>query len=116
MLDLSSGKERIIQEFVPGKQVTLAHLVANPTEELCERVGVESNGAIGILTLTPGETSIIAGDIATKSANVNIGFLDRFSGALVITGSVASVDEALNTVISVLNTTLSYNTCEITRT
>ncbi|MBC7003879.1 ethanolamine utilization microcompartment protein EutS [Photobacterium sp. BZF1] len=116
MLDLSSGKERIIQEFVPGKQVTLAHLVANPTEELCERVGVESKGAIGILTLTPGETSIIAGDIATKSANVNIGFLDRFSGALVITGSVASVDEALNTVISVLNTTLSYNTCEITRT
>ncbi|AJR08955.1 ethanolamine utilization microcompartment protein EutS [Photobacterium gaetbulicola] len=116
MLDLSSGKERIIQEFVPGKQVTLAHLVANPTEELCERVGVESKGAIGILTLTPGETSIIAGDIATKSANVNIGFLDRFSGALVITGSVASVDEALKTVISVLNTTLSYNTCEITRT
>ncbi|PSU34294.1 ethanolamine utilization microcompartment protein EutS [Photobacterium lutimaris] len=116
MLDLSSGKERIIQEFVPGKQVTLAHLVANPTEELCERVGVESKGAIGILTLTPGETSIIAGDIATKSANVNIGFLDRFSGALVITGSVASVDEALNTVISVLNRTLSYNTCEITRT
>ncbi|MGF1737724.1 ethanolamine utilization microcompartment protein EutS [Photobacterium satsumensis] len=116
MLDLSSGKERIIQEFVPGKQVTLAHLVANPTEELCERVGVESKGAIGILTLTPGETSIIAGDIATKSANVNIGFLDRFSGALVITGSVASVDEALKTVISVLNTALSYNTCEITRT
>ncbi|MGR5062230.1 ethanolamine utilization microcompartment protein EutS [Photobacterium sp. DNB22_13_2] len=116
MLDLSSGKERIIQEFVPGKQVTLAHLVANPTEELCERVGVESKGAIGILTLTPGETSIIAGDIATKSADVNIGFLDRFSGALVITGSVASVDEALNTVISVLNRTLSYNTCEITRT
>ncbi|HFK8049064.1 TPA: ethanolamine utilization protein EutS, partial [Escherichia coli] len=23
-------KERIIQEFVPGKQVTLAHLIAHP--------------------------------------------------------------------------------------
>lgn len=23
-------KERIIQEFVPGKQVTLAHLIAQP--------------------------------------------------------------------------------------
>lgn len=26
-------KERIIQEFVPGKQVTLAHLIAHPGEE-----------------------------------------------------------------------------------
>ncbi|AJQ90987.1 Hypothetical protein RM25_1273 [Propionibacterium freudenreichii subsp. freudenreichii] len=25
-----SDKQRIIQEFVPGKQVTLAHVVANP--------------------------------------------------------------------------------------
>lgn len=116
MLDAISGKERIIQEFVPGKQVTLAHLVANPTEELCERVGVESNGAIGILTLTPGETSIIAGDIATKAADVHIGFLDRFSGALVITGSVSAVEEALNAVTEVLTRTLSYNSCKITKT
>lgn len=107
---------RVVQEYVPGKQVTLAHLVANPTEELCERVGVESKGAIGILTLTPGETSIIAGDIATKAANVHIGFLDRFSGALVITGSVSSVEESLKTVIDVLEKNLSYNTCELTRT
>ncbi|ELR67734.1 Ethanolamine utilization polyhedral-body-like protein EutS [Photobacterium marinum] len=116
MIDIDAGKERIIQEFVPGKQVTLAHLVANPTEELCERVGVESLGAIGILTLTPGETSIIAGDIATKAAHVSIGFLDRFSGALVITGSVSAVEESLKTVISVLSDTLSYNTCDMTRT
>ena len=24
------NKQRIIQEFVPGKQVTMAHLIANP--------------------------------------------------------------------------------------
>jgi len=114
--DLSADKNRIIQEFVPGKQITLAHLIANPTEELCERVGVDSQGAIGILTLTPGETSIIAGDIATKAADVGIGFLDRFSGALVITGSVASVEEALKTVIQVLDDNLSYTTCKLTRT
>lgn len=114
--DIGTGKNRIIQEFVPGKQITLAHLVANPTEELCERVGIESHGAIGILTLTPGETSIIAGDIATKAANVGIGFLDRFSGALVITGSVSAVEESLKTVIQVLGCNLAYTTCELTRT
>lgn len=76
-------KERIIQEFVPGKQVTLAHLIAHPGEELAKKIGVPDAGAIGIMTLTPGETAMIAGDLALKAADVHIGFLDRFSGALV---------------------------------
>ena len=78
--------ERIIQEYVPGKQVTLAHMIANPSAELCQKVGISNAEAIGILTLTPGETAIIAGDVATKAANVEIGFIDRFSGALVLAG------------------------------
>jgi ethanolamine utilization protein EutS len=109
-------KERIIQEFVPGKQVTLAHCIANPTTELCKKIGVPGAEAIGIMTLTPGETAMIAGDIATKAANVEIGFLDRFSGALVICGSVASVDEALQQVINTLRRQMNYSTCEISRT
>ena len=58
-------KERIIQEFVPGKQVTLAHLIAHPGAELAKKIGVPESGAIGIMTLTPGETAMIAGDLAT---------------------------------------------------
>ncbi len=48
------NKERIIQEFVPGKQVTLAHLIAHHGEELAKKIGVPDAGAIGIMTLTPG--------------------------------------------------------------
>ena len=109
-------KERIIQEFVPGKQVTLAHCIANPTPELCKKIGVPGAEAIGIMTLTPGETAMIAGDIATKAANVEIGFLDRFSGALVICGAVASVDESLQQVINTLRRQMNYSVCEISRT
>ncbi|WP_097472466.1 ethanolamine utilization microcompartment protein EutS [Escherichia coli] len=93
-------KERIIQEFVPGKQVTLAHLIAHPGEELAKKIGVPDAGAIGIMTLTPGETAMIAGDLALKAADVHIGFLDRFSGALVIYGSVGAVEEALSQTVS----------------
>ena len=39
---------------------------------------------------------MIAGDLALKAADVHIGFLDRFSGALVIYGSVGAVEEALS--------------------
>ena len=48
------SKQRIIQEFVPGKQVTMAHLIANPNEDLYKKLGVVSKtrGALGILTIT----------------------------------------------------------------
>ena len=111
-----TDKERIIQEFVPGKQVTLAHIIAHPTGELAKKIGVPDAEAIGIMTLTPGETAMIAGDIATKAANVHIGFLDRFSGALVIYGSVGAVEEALSRVVLTLESLLGYTPCVLTRT
>ena len=80
--------DRMIQEYVPGKQVTLAHLIANPGKDLFKKLGLQDAvSAIGILTITPSEASIIACDIATKSGAVEIGFLDRFTGAVVLTGA-----------------------------
>lgn len=112
----TQGIERIIQEYVPGKQVTLAHMIANPSAELCQKVGISNAEAIGILTLTPGETAIIAGDVATKAANVEIGFIDRFSGALVLVGSIGAVDEALKSVLSTLKQVLGFQVCRCTQT
>lgn len=108
------NKERIIQEFVPGKQVTLAHLIAHPGEELAKKIGVPDAGAIGIMTLTP-ETAMIAGDLAMKAADVHIGFLDRFSGALVIYGTVGAVEEALLQTVSGLGRLLNFTLCELTK-
>ena len=84
------GKERIIQEFVPGKQVTLAHVIANPDKNLYGKLGlIDATGAIGIMTITPSEGAMIAADVATKAADVKVGFVDRFNGSLVITGDVS---------------------------
>lgn len=33
-------KQRIIQEFVPGKQVTIAHIIAKPKPELFRKMGL----------------------------------------------------------------------------
>ncbi len=109
-------KERIIQEYVPGKQVTLAHMIAHPGEEVCKKIGIPYVNAIGIMTLTPGETAMIAGDIAVKAANVQIGFLDRFTGALVIFGEVGAVEEALKSVNQTLQDVLNYTPCAVTVT
>jgi len=108
--------DRIIQESVPGKQVTIAHVIASPMSDIYERLGIDDRGAIGILTLSPYETAIIAADIATKTADVEIGFLDRFTGSVVISGDVQSVETALKAVTETLCDLLDFTTVPITRT
>ena len=116
MMEDKKDIQRVIQESVPGKQVTSAHIIASPVADIYDRLGIEESGAIGILTLTPGETAIIAADIATKAADVEIGFLDRFTGAVLINGDVQSVETALGTVIDKLAKLLQFDVVKITRT
>lgn len=110
-------KQRIIQEFVPGKQITLAHLIAHPNISVYKKMGLvgENSNAIGILTITPSEAAIIAADVATKSSGVDIGFIDRFSGSLVVTGDVSSVEAALNEIMHTLENILGFTPCKITK-
>lgn len=104
-----------IRAYVPGKQITLLHIIAHPTPAVCAALGLEEVDAIGVLTLTPGETSIIAGDIAMKAANVAIGFLDRFSGTLILHGPIGDVEQALQSVLGVLKGEMEYGGCRVTR-
>ena len=65
MIELDE-KKRIIQEFVPGKQVTLAHVIGKPDPSvytnLCLEIGFHADfdqegRAIGILQLSPAESA-----------------------------------------------------------
>lgn len=116
--NIFSSKQRIIQEFVPGKQVTMAHLIANPDEDLYKKLGVisKTRGALGILTITPSEAAIIGADVATKAAEVEIVFVDRFSGSLVVCGEVAAVEESLKEILKVLGGIMNFTLTDITRT
>ena len=111
------GKERIIQEFVPGKQVTLAHVIASPDKDLYGKLGlIDAEGAIGIMTITPSEGGMIAADIASKSADIKVGFVDRFNGSLVITGDVAAVEVAIRDVMAVLCDRMGFAKAPVTKT
>ena len=117
----NEGKTRIIQEIVPGKQITLAHVIANPDSDLYVKLGLDpaknnSTSAIGIITMTPAETAIIAGDIATKASGAALGFVDRFSGTLIVTGNVSQVSEAVKAVTDYAAETLRFTVCPITKT
>ena len=116
-----AGKEltsvsRVIEESVPGKQVTIAHVIAYPVPDVYECVGFDAAGAIGFLTLSPFDSDIIAADIAAKAADLEVGFLDRFTGSVVIAGDVQSVETALASVCRTLETVLGFAVTPVTRT
>lgn len=114
---MAEEKQRIIQEYVPGKQVTLAHVIANPDAGLYKKIGAREDvrGALGILTITPSEAAIIAADLAIKTAQVEILFVDRFSGSLVITGDVSSVDASVREILNVLQNVMGFSPAPVTR-
>ena len=114
-------KMRIVQELVPGRQITLAHIIANPDELLYRKLGLDpaveySKSAIGVLTITPHETAIIAADIAMKSSDAALGFVDRFSGTLILTGSVSAVEASFEAVAHYVREKLGFTVCCVTRT
>ena len=120
-LPSNEGKMRIVQELVPGKQVTLAHIIASPDEIVYKKLGLNpaldySKAAIGILSMSPAEISVIAGDMAVKTANIDLGFIDRFSGTLIFTGRVAEVEEAVRAICEYLSRELGFTICKVTRT
>ncbi len=113
--------QRIVQELVPGKEITIAHLIANPDADLYVKLGLNpkidySKSAIGLMTISPAETSVIAADIAMKAAGVDIGFVDRFSGTLIVTGTISETEAALRAVLDYVSEKMDFKVCPITRT
>ena len=116
-----SVKQRIVQELVPGKQITLAHIIANPDRILYEKLGLDpsidyAKSAIGVLTVSPAETAIILADIAMKAAGIELGFVDRFSGSLIMTGTVSEVEASIQAILQYAEEELGYTICKRTRT
>ena len=110
--------QRVVQESVPGKQITLAHIIANIDDNVFKKLGLvcDEKNSLGILTITPSEASIIAADICLKFGKLKLGFVDRFCGSVVVIGDISSIEAALKEVITVLSKTLGFSTTSITTT
>ena len=112
--------DRVIQESVPGKQITMAHIVASPKPLIYQKLGLDptvdyNKAAIGIMTLSPRETAIIAADIAMKRANIDVGFIDRFSGTLIVTGRIDDVSAAWEALLLYVQREMDFSICDITK-
>ena len=114
-------KMRIVQELVPGRQITLAHIIANPDPILYQKLGLDPSldykrAAIGVLTVSPAETAVITADIALKASGAELGFVDRFSGTLILTGTVDAVEASFDAIATYFRNVLKFTVCDVTRT
>ena len=109
------------KEKIAGLITTAEDIIANPDKVLYQKLGLNpavdySQSAIGIVTVSPAETAIILGDISIKSSGVDLGFVDRFSGTLIVTGTVSQVEAALDALIKYSSEVLGVSCCAITKT
>lgn len=91
-----------------------------PDPVIYQKLGLDprvdyEHAAVGIVTMTPSETAIIAADICMKKSAIEIGFIDRFSGTLIITGRMADVSVALESVLEYTETVMGFTVCNLTK-
>ena len=119
---LKGKKLRMTRVRVPGKSIDFAHVFtpSDPSvyQNLALHIGVHAGEdhtgeSIGIIRITPWEAIVVATDVAVKAADVEVGFMDRFSGALIILGGLSQVLTAIEEVVRFFRDELNFNVCEI---
>ena len=69
--------------------------------------------AIGLIRFTPWEAVVVAADVAMKSADVQIVFMDRFCGSLILTGGLSQVQTAVEEVVRFFDQELGFKVCAV---
>ena len=120
--NLKGKKLRMTRVRVPGKSIDFAHVFtpSDPSvyQNLALHIGVHegedhTGQSIGIVRMTPWEAVVVATDVAVKAADIEVGFMDRFGGALIILGGLSQVLTAIEEVVRFFRDELNFDVCEI---
>lgn len=115
---------RMTRLRVPGKEVCLAHIISSSQTCVYQNLGLHigvhegedhTGESIGLIRFTPWEAVVVAADVAMKSAEVQVAFMDRFCGSLILTGGLSEVQTAVEEVVRFFQEVLGFQTCEIHR-
>lgn len=114
---------RLVCVKVPGKEISLAHIIGTAETGIYRNMGLHigthlgedhTGETIGILHIAPADAIIAAADIALKSGDVQVGFLDRFAGALILLGGHAQVRYAVEGAVAFFRDELGFAVCSVT--
>lgn len=121
--DSLKGKSiRMTRVRVPGKEINLAHVLSPSSSSVYHNLGLHigvhegedhTGETLGIMSFTPWESTIVAADVAMKAANIQIGYMDRFCGTLIISGDHTNVETSVSEVLKFFTENLGFYTCEL---
>ncbi len=119
---LRGRRLRLTRLRVPGKEVCLAHVISSPQSPVYQNLGLHigvhegedhTGESVGLIRFTPWEAVVVAADVAMKSAHVQVGFMDRFCGSLILTGGLAEVETAVEEVVRFFREELGFQACAV---
>ena len=119
---LKGKKLRMTRVRVPGKEVCLAHIItpSDPCiyQSLALHIGVHegedhTGEALGLIRFTPWEAVVVATDVALKSADIQVCFMDRFCGTLIISGRLSDVQTSVESVVKFFGEELGFSVCKV---
>jgi len=120
--DLRGKRYRVTKVRVHGKEICMAHIIATSDYSVYHNLGLHigvhegedhTGEAIGMLRFTPWEAVVVAADVAIKAARVEIGFMDRFCGTLILLGGLTDVKTAVEEVVRFFDKEIGFGVCEI---
>ena len=95
--------------FTPQTMVTAFDVKYGKPDPEPYLIGLEKAG------VQPWEAIVVAADVAVKAAHVEVGFMDRFCGTLILTGGFTEVMTAVEEVVRFFHETLKFDVCKIHR-
>ena len=113
---------RMTRLRIPGREVCLAHILTPIDDSIYKNLGLHigvhegedhTGEAIGLIRFTPWEAVVAAADVAMKAADIEIGFMDRFCGSLIITGRLSQVKTAVESTVSYFRDEVGFRACEV---
>ena len=119
---LKGKKLRMTRVRVPRKEVCLAHIItpSDPCiyQNLALHIGVHegedhTGEALGLIRFTPWEAVVVATDVALKSADIQVCFMDRFCGTLIISGRLSDVQTSVESVVKFFGEELGFSVCTV---
>ncbi|SER66395.1 BMC domain-containing protein [Parafannyhessea umbonata] len=118
------GELRFTRVSVPGREVDLAHVIGTSRESTCKTLGLDIGThegedhvgeALGFMRFTPWESVVIAADVAMKAGAVELAFMDRFNGSLILSGEISEIESAEREVLDFFEHELGFYVCPMTR-
>ena len=105
---------QMICEEVSGKCINLCHIISNPDARVAQKLAIDVS-PLAILSVSPGEAAIVAADYFSKSADLEVIFIDRYLGTVLVTGQISALEAACTKVVRLLGQNLAFEEAVLTR-